>query len=258
MKIRLIPILFLKDGNLVRSENFDLHQILGDPFVQVERYNTWNVDEIIYINISNSINYETKNKTEQHPKKFLEVMKKASEKCFSPIVFGGGIKNLNDAKSYFQNGADKISVNTSFIENTDLISEFANIFGSQSIIVSVDVKIENNIYKLYNSKNEKTYDYDLFDYVKEVEKKGAGEILINSVDRDGTSLGYDINLIKKINNVINIPLIPCGGVGTSEHISELLEKVDLSAVAAGNIFNFTERSYEKIKNFLKKKGYNFR
>ena len=145
-----------------------------------------------------------------------------------------------------------------FIENTDLISEFANIFGSQSIIVSVDVKIENNIYKLYNSKNEKTYDYDLFDYVKEVEKKGAGEILINSVDRDGTSLGYDINLIKKINNVINIPLIPCGGVGTSEHISELLEKVDLSAVAAGNIFNFTERSYEKIKNFLKKKGYNFR
>ena len=101
MKIRLIPVLFFKDGNLVRSENFDLHQILGDPFVQVERYNTWNVDEIIYINISNSINYETKNKTEQHPKKFLEVMKKASEKCFSPIVFGGGIKNLNDAKSYF-------------------------------------------------------------------------------------------------------------------------------------------------------------
>ena len=258
MKIRLIPILFFKNGNLVRSENFDLHQILGDPFVQVERYNTWNVDEIIYINISNSANYEIKNKTEQHSKTFLEVMKKASERCFSPIVFGGGIKNLNDAKTYFQNGADKISINSSCVGNTDLISEFANTFGRQSVIVSIDVKLENNLYKLYNSQNEKTYDYDLFDYIKEVEKKGAGEILLNSIDRDGTGLGYDIDLIKKVNDIINIPLIPCGGVGNSDHISELLEKVDLSAVAAGNIFNFTERSYGKIKNFMKEKGYNFR
>ena len=258
MKIRLIPILFFKDGNLVRSENFDLHQILGDPFIQVERYNTWNVDEIIYINISTSTNYEIRNKTEQHSKTFLDVMKKASERCFSPMVFGGGIENLNDAKTYFQNGADKISINSSCLENPDLISEFANTFGSQSVIVSIDVKLIDNIYKIYNSKNEKTYDYDLFDYIKEVEKKGAGEILLNSIDRDGTGLGYDINLIKKVNDIINIPLIPVGGVGKFEDFKDLLVNVNLSAIAAGNIFNFTERSYEKAKHYLKKEKFNFR
>jgi len=258
VKIRLIPILFFKEGNLVRSENFDLYQILGDPFVQVERYNAWNVDEIIYINISKSLNYEIKNKIEQPSITFIEVMKKASEKCFSPIVFGGGIKNLNDAKKFFQNGADKISINTICLENINIISEFANTFGSQSIVVSIDVKKEDNFYKIYNSKTDKFLNINLFDYIKDVEKKGAGEILLNSVDRDGTGMGYDIDLIKKVNNIINIPLIPVGGVGKFEDFKDLLNNVELSAVAAGNIFNFTERSYEKAKIYLKKDKFNFR
>lgn len=258
MKIRLIPILFFKDGNLVRSENFDFYQILGDPYVQVERYNSWNVDEIIYLNISKSQHYEIKNKTNQSPITFDEVMKKASKKCFSPIVFGGGIKNLNDAKKFFQNGADKISINSICLKNINIISEFANTFGSQSIVVSIDVAKQDNCYKIYNSKIDKYLNVNLFDYIKEVEKKGAGEILLNSVDRDGTGIGYDIDLIKKVNDIINIPLIPAGGVGMFEDFKDLLNCCELSALAAGNIFNFTERSYDKAKTFLKREKFNFR
>ena len=258
MKIRLIPVLYFKNGSLVRSENFDIHQILGDPFVQVERYNSWNVDEIIYLDISNTENFEIKNKSFSNIKSFYDVMKKASSRSFSPIVFGGGIKNLEDAKKYFQTGADKISINTSSLENTDFVSNLANTFGSQSVVVSVDVKKVNNKYQIYNAKKDKIIETDLFDYVKRLELKGAGEILLNSVDRDGTGEGYDIKLIKDIFDIINIPLIPCGGVGKFEHFIDLLEKVDLTAVSAGNIFNFTERSYEKAKEFLKKKGLNFR
>jgi cyclase len=185
-------------------------------------------------------------------------MKSASKRCFSPIVFGGGIKNLEDAKKCFQNGADKISINSICLSQIEIISEFANTFGKQSIVVSIDVKKIDSNYVIYNSKNDSIAEKDLFSYVKDVEKKGAGEILLNSVDRDGAGEGFDINLINQINNLIKIPLIPCGGAGTADHISELLDKVNLSAIAAGNIFNFTERSYENIKNFLKKKGYNFR
>ena len=145
MKVRLIPILYFKDGSLVRSENFEIHQILGDPFVQVERYNSWDVDEVIYLDISKTKNYEIKNKYLEKKRSFIDVMRKTSKKCFSPMVFGGGILNLEDAKNYFQNGADKISINSACIENTSLISEFANTFGSQSIIVSIDVMKVNNI-----------------------------------------------------------------------------------------------------------------
>jgi cyclase len=205
MKIRLIPILYFKDGSLVRSENFDLHQILGNPFVQVERYNSWNIDEIIYIDISKSKNFQIKNKINSNINSFMDVIKKASEKCFSPIVFGGGIKNLFDAKMYFQNGADKISINSSSLNDVNIISEFANVFGSQSIIVSIDVKINKGIYKIYDSKTDRVLDLDLITYVREVEKKGAGEILLNSVDKDGTGEGYDIDLIKKVFESIKIP-----------------------------------------------------
>jgi|TARA_B110000971_G_C20018990_1_gene505345 cyclase len=258
MLTRLIPVLYFKNGSLVRSQNFDIHQILGDPFIQVEKYNSWNVDEIIYLDISKYQNLEIKNKTQSQAKTFLDVIRKASKKSFSPIVFGGGIKNLADAKIYFQNGADKISINSACIENINIISELANIFGSQSIVVSIDIKKIGETYRIYDAKKDLTCDYDLISYVKDVEKKGAGEILLNSVDRDGAGNGYDTKLIKLVFDAINIPLIPCGGVGNLDHFVELLEKINTSAVAAGNIFNFTERSYEKAKIFLKEKKLNFR
>ena len=258
MKIRLIPILFYKNGNLVRSENFDIHQILGDPVTQVKRYNSWDIDEIIYINISNGKNFEQKNKSFFNKGSFQEVMSIASKECFSPIGFGGGINNLEDAKKYFQNGADKISINSLLFNNIDKLNEFANVFGSQSIIASIDVKKINNQYKMYSAKNNMIYDHDILKFVKDIEKRGAGEILLNSVDKDGMGKGYDINLIKAVNDAISIPLIPCGGVGKFDHFSDLLSQIELSAIAAGNIFNFTERSYEKIKQFLKDKKYNFR
>ncbi len=258
MKIRLIPILFFKNGNLIRSENFDLHQILGDSVTQVKRYNSWDVDEIIYINISKDKNFELKNKSFSNKGSFQDVMNFASKECFSPLVFGGGINSLEDAKKYFQNGADKISINSILFDNIDMLNSFSNVFGSQSIIASIDIKLVNNVYKIYSAKYDMTYDYNLISFIKDVEKRGAGEILLNSVDRDGSGEGYDHKLIKTVNDAIKIPLIPCGGVGRFEHFADILDQIDLSALAAGNIFNFTERSYEKIKKFLKEKKYNFR
>ena len=259
MKIRLIPILFFKNGNLIRSENFDIHRILGNPFVQVERYNSWNVDEIIYIDISNNKeDFIIKNKTFENKISFFDVIKKASSSCFSPIVFGGGIRNIDDAKKYFQNGADKISINEIALHDPGIISKFANTFGSQSIVVSIDIKKESGKYKIFSYNKNSTLEIDYIEYIQEVEKRGAGEILLNSVDNDGKGLGFDIQLIKLVNEKIKIPLIPCGGAGTFDHFEKLLNEVNLSAIAAGNIFNFTERSYEKAKKFLINKGFHFR
>lgn len=258
MKIRLIPVLFFKNGNLVRSENFSLHQILGDPFLQVKRYNSWNVDEIIYLDISSEKKFQIKDKSFSKITSFEDVMNDVSKTCFSPLVFGGGILTIEDAKNYFQNGADKISLNTLILEDFNKISEFANIFGSQSIVASIDIIKDKGKYKIYSAKKNKIYDFNFIEFIKDVEKKGAGEILLNSVDRDGTAEGYDTKLIKYVNDRISIPLIPCGGAGEPKHFMDLLQITKLSAIAAGNIFNFKERSYEKIKKYLKQNNFRIR
>ena len=260
LKKRLIPCLFLKNGFLVRSEKFKYHQILGNPIHQVERYNDWAVDELIYIDISREDQYigrrDTKFKTSSN---ILNIIVDVSKKCFLPLTFGGRIRTIQDIRERLKNGADKITINTIAIENPEFITESSNIFGSQCIVVSVDVKKkENGEYEVFSQWGTKGTGLHPVTWAKKVEKLGAGEIFLNSIDRDGTGEGYDLELIRSVSEATKIPVIACGGVGKFEDFIDGIKKGKASAVAAGNIFNFTEVSTITAKKNMKNAGIDVR
>ena len=261
LKNRLIPVLFLKNGFLVRSELFSNHQKLGNPYAQVTRYNDWDVDELIYLDITREGNYENRSDLGdvKNLKTYEEIIKEVSSKCFMPLTFGGGIKTIDDARSRFELGSDKITINSQAIKDPSFINQLAEEFGSQAIILSIDSKLtEDKINKVFTEWGSKETNLKTVDWARECQERGAGEILINSIDRDGTAEGYDINLIKSITEVTSIPIIACGGVGRYKDFITGIVEGKASAVAAGNFFNFKELAYPIAKNELKKNGLNFR
>lgn len=254
LKVRLIPCLFLMNGLLVRSEKFNLHQNLGNPIHQLERYNDWYVDELIYIDISRKGDYDfgrydTKVKIKTN---ILDILSEISKKCFVPLTFGGRIRTIEDIRERLKRGADKITINTIAIDKPEFIKEAAETFGSQCIVVSIDVKInEEGVYEVYKEFGTKPTGMYPIDWAKKVEELGAGEIFLNSIDRDGTGDGYDINLIRMISESVRIPVIACGGVGKFEDFVDGVKLGKASAVAAGNIFNFTEISTINAKKLMR-------
>lgn len=260
LKNRLIPVLFLKNGFLVRSEKFRYHQNLGNPIAQVERYNAWDVDELIYIDISEQDNYHhgREDVNLKNPQDIYEIIEMVASKCFMPLTFGGRIRSLEDIRKRMAKGADKITVNTQAIRDPKFITEAAKEFGSQAIIVSIDVlRNSNNDLIVYEGGKIPTK-LDLKTWVKKVENLGAGEIFLNSINRDGTATGYDIELTNLVVQETNIPVIACGGVGDYKHFAQGIIDGNAAAVAAGNIFNFKELSYVLAKKALKKQKLNFR
>ena len=176
-----------------------------------------------------------------------------------PLTFGGGIRTLDDAKKCFFYGADKITINTQALNDPKFISDLANNFGTQAIVVSVDVKInKHGNYEVYSNLGKTATNKDPIQWCTEAQEKGAGEIFLNSIDRDGSAEGYDLSLVASIVSKINIPVIACGGVGDYTHFEDGILIGGASAVAAGNIFNFRELAYPYAKNLLKKKYLNFR
>lgn len=260
LKKRLIPCLFLKNGFLVRSERFSYHQILGNPIHQVERYNDWAADELIYIDISREDQYigrrDTKFKTGDN---ILSIISEISKKCFLPLTFGGKIRTIQDISERLKNGADKITINTIAIKNPDFITESSDIFGSQCIVVSMDVKkMENDKYEVFSHWGSKGTGLHPVTWAKKVEKLGAGEIFLNSIDRDGAGKGYNLELIRSVSEATKIPVIACGGAGKFEDFIDAIKIGKASAVAAGNIFNFTELSAITAKKIMKNAGIDVR
>ncbi len=262
LKNRLIPVLFLKDGYLVRSESFSAYQILGNPVAQVQRYNDWDVDELIYIDISASYNSRNSLTVSPHgdasPIAFLDIISAVSKNCLMPLTFGGGITSLSEASARFQLGADKITINSQSLRSPKFISELAYEFGSQAIVVSIDCIKIDNIYHIFDHLTAAAYPIDLYEWLSQIQDLGAGEILLNSVDRDGKATGYDLTLLKSVVDVTSVPVIACGGVGHYSDFSDAITQSGVMAVAAGNIFNFKELAYPMAKRFLKKSGLNFR
>lgn len=252
-------MLFLKNGLIVRSEKFSYHQNLGNPLSEVKRYSEWNVDELIYIDISREKYYDLRRDDLLVDSKdnLLDIIKDISKVCFMPLTFGGGIRTVDEIRQRIQNGADKVTINTVAIDNPDFIDESSKVFGSQCIVVSIDYKYVNGIAKVFKGGLTQT-ELDPVEWAKEVEKRGAGEIFLNSIDRDGMAEGYDIDLIKKVDDAVNIPVIACGGAGTFPDFVELATKTGVSAMAAGNIFHFTELAYPRAKEALLKKNINIR
>ena len=260
VKTRLIPVLYIKNGLIVRSEDFLHHKIIGNIVNEAERYNQWNVDELIYIDISRDDSYDLRRddlKVESYST-IDDVIKKISKVCFMPLAFGGKIRTLEEIDTRIKNGADKITLNTGAFLNPDLISEASKKYGAQCVVISIDYKVIDNEPIVFIENGTKNTGVTIFDWVKECEELGAGEIFLNAIDRDGKANGYDVENIKKVVQSTKLPVIACGGAGDFYDFVDLAEETNVSAIAAGNIFHFTEGSYPRAKKLLKKNKINVR
>ena len=185
----------------------------------------------------------------------LDVVKKTSENCFVPLTVGGGVRNINDILNLLKSGADKVSINTAAVTNKNIVKESAENFGSQCTVIAIDAKkISDNKWEIFTNGGRNSTGIDAEDYAKQVEELGAGEILLTSMDRDGTKKGYDLELTKRISNSVNIPVIASGGVGKLEHLYDGLKTGNASAVLAASIFHFGEFSINDAKKYLDSKG----
>ncbi|MBU1040852.1 MAG: imidazole glycerol phosphate synthase cyclase subunit [Proteobacteria bacterium] len=263
LKHRLIPVLFLKDGFLVRSESFTVHQNIGNPVAQVERYNSWNVDELIYIDISEVNVYSAKRcdmgNAQDLPANVSELVSIVARRCFMPLSFGGGIRTLEEIRARLSLGADKVTLNTLAVEDPEFITAAAHRFGSQAIIVSIDVKRhDDDSLEVYSDRGTRATGLSPDVWAQEAERRGAGEILLNSITRDGKAAGYDLDLVRRVVTATGIPVIACGGAGSYSDFAEAVTRGGASAAAAGNIFHFKELAYPLAKKHLKSAGLNFR
>ncbi|MDZ4677669.1 MAG: imidazole glycerol phosphate synthase cyclase subunit [Oligoflexia bacterium] len=260
LKHRMIPCLFLRNGVLVQSRSFKRYQLLGNPIVAVDRYNQWGVDELVYIDMTPGAYAGIgRDDVALHGRtNILDIIKDVSKKCFMPLTFGGGIRTLEDIGQRLSVGADKITVNTIAVDRPEFISESAKEFGSQCIILSIDAKLNEQGKHIVMRGGKTATELDVVEWAKKGEELGSGEIFLNSVDRDGTAQGYDIELIKKVSDAVNIPVIACGGVGNWGHLAEGITNGGASAVAAANIFSYKEQSILEAKKFLVDAGLNFR
>lgn len=261
VKNRLIPVLLLKDGYLVRSESFKVHQRLGNPIHEVERFNHWNVDELIYLDISDDeVYYDQRNDTRvKSNNDILSILEEVSKTCFMPLTVGGKIRTIQDIRERLKRGADKIAINTAAFETPELITQAAEVYGSQCVVISVDVKKNGNgDYEVYYDHGRKPTGMTPIECVKKMEQLGAGEILLHNIDRDGTADGYDLELIRSVVRSTDLPVIACGGVGRLEDYAKGILDGEASAVAAANIFHFMELSDRRGKKAMKQAGVNVR
>ena len=262
-KRRLVAILFLKNGWIVRSEEFKVHQIIGEPTIHAQRLKEWNVDELILLDISRNKLKDFGNFRDDYKykpvKNLLDFLKRFSFQCDMPLTFGGNITKFEDVKLRIEYGADKVAINTCFYNNPGEIRKASQRYGKQAIVASIDCKLnKNHEYSVIIEGGNVDTKIDPLDWALEVEKIGAGEILLQFIDKDGKGDGYNIEMINKIKNSVNIPIIACSGAGNKRQILECYNATNVDAVGAGNIFHFTEESIQSLKKFLKKNDINIR
>lgn len=260
LKTRLIPVLLLQTGLLVRSERFKIHQVIGNPIYEVRRFNEWNVDELVYLDITRGDEYDLRR--DDHKLKGLgdplSILDAVSRTCFMPLTWGGRIQSVEQMREIFRRGADKITINSAAFQSPELITDGARMFGSQAIVVSIDVfRHEDGRHEVFVAGGSTPTGWDPVRWAREAESRGAGEILLQSIDRDGSGKGYDLDLIRAVSHATSIPVIACSGVGRYEQYAEGV-KAGASAVAAANIWHFKELSDRGGKRALAKAGINVR
>ena len=254
-KNRLIPVLLLKNGWLVQSKEFSRYQNLGNPITAVKRLSEWGSDELIYLDISKDDEYDIRRNDQNYPNRnsFFDIIKDVSKATFMPITIGGKINSIKDIEKRLSIGADKISINTKAVRDPQFIYDSALEFGSQCIVVSIDVKLHMGNYFVFDNNKSTITELPAFEFVKQVENMGAGEILLNSVDRDGLGNGYDLYMINEVAKKVKIPVISCGGVGEWSHFYDALSSTNADAVAAANIFHYRDQSVYLAKKYLYEK-----
>ncbi len=250
LKKRIIPCLDVKNGRVVKGINFVNLVDAGDPVEQASIYNKSGADEICFLDITAS---------NENRDTLLDTVKKTAECCFVPLTVGGGVRTVQDIRNLLLAGADKVSINTAAIKNPDLIKESALKFGSQCIVVAIDAKkTGDNKWTVFTHGGRESANLDALEFAKLAQNSGAGEILLTSMDKDGTKSGYDIELTKSISENLTIPVIASGGVGTLEHIKDGIILGGASAVLAASIFHFGEYSIKEVKEYLKSQSVSVR
>lgn len=259
---RLIPVLLLKHGIIVRSQLFKVHQVIGNPMSTVERLSNWNADELIVLDISTGDGLYDLRREDIHQaydgNTPLSVLEAIARSCFMPLTFGGRIRSLKDIEVRLKTGADKVSLNTAAFTTPELIEQAARRFGSQCIVASIDARAQTNGWEAYVDGGRRPTGRDPAVWARELESRGAGEIFLNSIDRDGSAAGYDIPLVRHVTQAVRIPVIACGGVGRYEHIAPAILEGHAAAAAVANMFHFFELSYPHAKQVAITAGVPFR
>ena len=245
LKNRIIPCLDVKNGRVVKGINFVDLKDAGDPVEQAKVYSDGGADEICFLDITAS---------NENRNTIYNVVKDTSKKCFVPLTVGGGVRSIEDINKLLNCGADKVSINTAAVQNAELVIESSKKFGSQCIVVAIDAKKNDEIWEVFTHGGRKNTGINAIEFAKKMEECGAGELLITSMDRDGTQVGYDIDLMNKISSIINIPVIASGGVGNLDHLVDGIKLGKASAVLAASIFHYGKYSVKEAKQYLDSKG----
>lgn len=246
---RIIPCLDVKDGRVVKGVNFLGLRDAGDPVEVAKIYNNEGADELVFLDITAS---SDKRKT------IVDMVEKVASQIFIPFTVGGGINTLDDIRQVVLAGADKVSINTSAVKNPQIISDGARVFGSQCIVVAIDVKNNGSFWEVFLHGGRTATGLNALEWAKEAERRGAGEILLTSMNADGTKDGYDLEITKQISESLNIPVIASGGAGNLEHLYDGIAKGKADAVLAASIFHFKEYTIKEAKEYLKNRGIEIR
>ena len=245
LKNRIIPCLDVKNGRVVKGINFVDLKDAGDPVEQAKIYSDGGADEICFLDITAS---------NENRDTIYEVVKETSKKCFVPLTVGGGVRSINDINKLLNSGADKVSINTAAVEKPDIVKASSKKFGSQCIVVAIDAKKNGKKWEIFTHGGRNNTEIDAIDFAKQMEDCGAGELLVTSMDKDGTQTGFDIDLISEISSKINIPLIASGGVGNLDHLVDGIKLGKASAVLAASIFHYGKFTIQQAKEHLDSKG----
>ena len=245
LKNRIIPCLDVKNGRVVKGINFVDLKDAGDPVEQAKIYSDGGADEICFLDITAS---------NENRDIIYEVVKDTSKKCFVPLTVGGGVRSVDDISKLLSCGADKVSINTAAVQNADVVVQSSKKFGSQCIVVAIDAKKNTDKWEVFTHGGRNNTGIDAIKFAKKMEDSGAGELLVTSMDRDGTQVGYDIELMSKISSTVNIPSIASGGVGNLDHLVEGIKLGKASAVLAASIFHYGKYTIKEAKEYLMSKN----
>ncbi len=243
LKNRIIPCLDVKNGRVVKGINFVNLKDAGDPVEQAKIYSDGGADEICFLDITAS---------NENRDTIYDVVERTSKNCFVPLTVGGGVKSVEDINKLLNCGADKVSINTAAVQNSEVVEESSKKFGSQCIVVAIDAKKKGESWEIFTHGGRNSTGINAIEFASKMESCGAGELLVTSMDKDGTQSGYDIELMKIISSNVNIPVIASGGVGTLDHLAEGI-KSGASAVLAASIFHYGTYSVKEAKQYLASK-----
>ena len=245
LKNRIIPCLDVKNGRVVKGINFIDLKDAGDPVEQAKIYSDGGADEICFLDITAS---------NENRDTIYDVIERTSKKCFVPLTVGGGVRGVEDINKLLNCGADKVSINTAAVQSPEMIIESSKKFGSQCIVVAIDAKKNCNKWEVFTHGGRNNTSVDAIEFAKKMENNGAGELLVTSMDRDGTQIGYDNELMLKISSIVNIPIIASGGVGNLDHLADGIRLGNASALLAASIFHYGTHSINEAKQYLNSKG----